>query len=157
MQQTKVNIVLVVCVALLLCACCVCIPFSLHKDSNVAQGQAANLSITMDEELCYMPFKYDWFINIKDATGKVVYSKSFEGTFENGPTISLTADAHYSIMVYAPTSVVVSMTLDLGNDLYVGVDHNYVGTDFVMPSGGASLDIILNMQNASIFTGSETI
>lgn len=158
MQQAKfnTNVFFVICSAVLLFACCICIPLGMQRDS-VAQGQTSNLAISMDEELCYMPFDYDWFLNIKDSTGKIVYSQTFSGTFDNGPTIGLNVGDHYRIMVYAPTSVVVSMTLDLGSGVYATVDHNYIGEDFVMPSGGAALNIVLNMQNASIFTGSETI
>ncbi|MBQ7603294.1 MAG: hypothetical protein IJU58_04080 [Clostridia bacterium] len=154
--MTKANWVFALCVCVLVFASGICIPLGMQQRDSVAQGVAANLTLSMDEELCYMPMDYEWFINIKDGTGKVVYSQTFNGTFTTGPTIGLVADSHYRIMVYAPTSVVVNMTLELNGD-YITVDHNYIGNDFVMPSAGANLDIMLNLQNASIFTDSQTI
>jgi len=151
----KTNLLALLCAVVLLFGCCICIPLGLQRDS-IAKGQTANLTLTMDDELCYMPFDYDWYINIKDGNDKVVYSQAFSGVLTSNQTIGLQADAHYRIMVYTPTSVVVNMTLTLGSD-YAAVDHNYIGSDFVMPSAGAELDIILNTQNASIFTGSDTI
>ena len=130
--------------------------FVFSSNNDVAKGQTANLTFTMDDQLNEFPVDFDWFINIKDSGGRIVYSKSFNGAFSTGPSVGLTAGDKYSVMVYAPTTFSTYLTLSYGgND--ISVNNNYMGGDFVMPSTGANIEILFGQKNNSVFFDDTTI
>ncbi len=130
--------------------------FVLSNNNSKVNAATANLSFTMDDQLNNIGAPFDWYINIKDQSGSIVYSKTFNGVVATGPSVGLTVGDRYSIMVYTPTGVTVYLTLTSNNkDIYI--ENNYLGNDFVMPSSGANIEILFAQNNNSIFFDSTTI
>lgn len=144
--------VLFVCVAFALTLCCV-LPILHIQNSAIATGASnATLTISSDESN-NMPFDATYTLNVCDENKNVVYSQSFNGSFFDTCSTTLEAGKHYSFMIFAPTSVVVWLGLgDIGS-----LSSNFFGTDFVMPSTGLALRLVVTTRNPSIFSDSSTV